>query len=105
MPQREAIGRAWQTPSGAFELRVCNCFAQQLAQERVGADDDFFLLGGHSLLMIALCEQLTQELGVPVGVVDVFEFPTPRLLAEALQTRLPHSSNLPRSLSAAGGAA
>jgi acyl-coenzyme A synthetase/AMP-(fatty) acid ligase len=81
----EALPRA--LPRTALERQICSGFGEILGAGEVGIDDDFFLLGGHSLLVVSACETLTRLLGVEVGVVDVFEYPTARQLAAALATR------------------
>jgi hypothetical protein len=50
----------------------------------VGMDDNFFEIGGHSLLVGRMQERLQAELGVEVAVVDLFLYPTVRALAEHL---------------------
>lgn len=84
---RETQGIAWSAPRSAAEREICHCFCEALAVERVGIDDDFFLLGGHSLLVLPVCEALARVLGIEVNVVDLFEFPSPRLLAQTLSRR------------------
>ena len=74
-------------PRNALERAICDGFAAVLQAKDVGIDDDFFLMGGHSLLVVTMCRQLGEAVGVEVGVVDVFEFPTPRQLGEALRAR------------------
>jgi hypothetical protein len=86
-PKRATL--APSEPRSVLEGRICGCFARQLLLDRVDPDDDFFQLGGHSLLVIALCAELNSAVEVTVGVVDLFEFPTPRLLAQALERRKP----------------
>jgi amino acid adenylation domain-containing protein len=78
--------------SSALQRRVCRCFARALRLIEVGLDDDFFVLGGHSLLVLKITVALTEELGCRVTIVDVFEFPTPRRLAAAVAERLPRES-------------
>jgi hypothetical protein len=50
----------------------------------VGIDDNFFTLGGHSLLVVGLRARIAEELGRPVQIADLFVHPTPALLAEHL---------------------
>ncbi len=49
--------------------------------------DNFFDLGGHSLLAIQVCHALSQQLGMTVSVIDIFENPTVQMLAALIDTR------------------
>jgi amino acid adenylation domain-containing protein len=74
-------------PRNRIERDVCATFGAVLGSAEVAIDDDFFLLGGHSLLVIKVCAALTQACTTPVSVVDVYEYPTPRQLAAVLTAR------------------
>ncbi|MGW5472835.1 amino acid adenylation domain-containing protein [Streptomyces chartreusis] len=70
-------GRA---PEGVREVALCALFEEVLGVERVGADDDFFRLGGDSIMAIQLAGRAA---GARLGITprDVFTARTPASLA------------------------
>ncbi|MFI7217028.1 amino acid adenylation domain-containing protein [Micromonospora maritima] len=78
-----AGGRPPRTPQ---EAMFCALFAETLRVDTVGVEDDFFHLGGHSLLVIRLLGELRRRAGVELTVRDVFEAPTPAGLARRRPT-------------------
>jgi len=60
-----------------------------LRLERVGLDDNFFDLGGDSLLLLAVHSNLQKGLQVELPVTDLFEFTTVRTLAARLNKLQP----------------
>ncbi|MEV6521298.1 amino acid adenylation domain-containing protein [Longispora sp. NPDC051575] len=74
-------------PRTDTEITVAGIWCDVLGVERVGIDDDFFALGGHSLLLTQVAARLrplTQGTDVRVGVMDLFQNPTVRALAALL---------------------
>ena len=71
-------------PGDELEKRVAEIWKDVLGVSRVGARDNFFDLGGHSLLMVRVHERLADELDRELAIVDLFNHPTIRSLARFL---------------------
>jgi amino acid adenylation domain-containing protein len=76
-----AGGDTYAAPRTPLEEILCGVWAQVLGVERVGARDDFFALGGHSLRAVQIVARLRDALGVDVPLPAVFQAPTVRALA------------------------
>jgi acyl carrier protein len=57
---------------------------QILGVEKVGTDDNFFDLGGHSLLMMLVYNKLREKLNRDISMVQMFQYPTVNSLARFL---------------------
>lgn len=79
----EPAARPKEPASGEDERRVAACWEAVLGAE-AGATDNFFDVGGNSLLLIRLREALRAEFGRDVHVVDLFRHPTVHAMASFL---------------------
>ncbi|WP_441347286.1 amino acid adenylation domain-containing protein [Rhodococcus sp. CH91] len=95
-PER-AVATGSRPPSGPAEKIVAELFAELTGIDEIGADDDFFALGGHSLGAAQLAARLGAALGRDVQLRDVFAHPTVARLAAAAATR-PESESRPVAL-------
>ncbi|MFK4122966.1 amino acid adenylation domain-containing protein [Streptomyces longwoodensis] len=76
LPRPEFAGDEYRPPRTPREETLCALFAEVLGAERVGLDDDFFLLGGHSLMATRLVARVRAEMGVEIPMSILFTAPT-----------------------------
>jgi amino acid adenylation domain-containing protein len=80
--------RHFEPPSGAVEERVAEAWKSLLEVERISRDDDFFSLGGHSLLGMRLVSRMRQTFNVELSLRDIFAARTLRELGVVIQVLL-----------------
>ncbi|MFD3744430.1 amino acid adenylation domain-containing protein [Nocardia sp. NPDC058633] len=86
LPAPTLRAQEYRAPSGATEELVAQIFTELLRPaEPLGADDDFFALGGNSLLATQAAARLGTELSARVPAGHVFESPTVAGLAALLE--------------------
>lgn len=66
------------------EARVAGIWKELLRKDEIGVEDNFFDVGGHSILVAALQQRLEERLGVKVPITAIFEHPTIRAQARLL---------------------
>ncbi|WP_459549250.1 amino acid adenylation domain-containing protein [Nocardia sp. X0981] len=77
LPEAGITVRApYTAPEGRTQTVVAEVFADVLGADRVGADDDFFTLGGHSLSAVRAVARINAALRADLVVSTLFEAPT-----------------------------
>nr|WP_246351321.1 non-ribosomal peptide synthetase [Nocardia barduliensis] len=76
LPEPEFEVQAFRAPSTPIEEIVASVYAEVLGVERVGADDDFFALGGNSLLATQVAARIGAALDTRIPVRTIFEAAT-----------------------------
>jgi ubiquinone/menaquinone biosynthesis C-methylase UbiE/acyl carrier protein len=77
---------SYKAPSNPEEITMVKVWASvlELPEEVVGVEDNFFRLGGHSILALRLASLVGSELGKAISVSSIFEFSTIRKLINHL---------------------
>ncbi|HEX8432185.1 MAG TPA: amino acid adenylation domain-containing protein, partial [Longimicrobium sp.] len=93
--------RDYEPPQGETEMALAGVWQSVLGAERVGRWDNFFDLGGHSLMAVQVATRVRQALGVEVTHGELFETPVladlARRLEQAARAEMPEIVPVDRS--------
>jgi len=81
---RAAVDARFVAAETEAEKKIATIWQQALGIDKIGIDDNFFDAGGHYLLLIQVQWKLKEAFEREVSLVEMFENPTVRLLAERL---------------------
>ncbi len=81
---RPVLANAYVAPQSDGERLIARVWEELLGIEQIGVHDNFFDLGGNSLMAIRVISRLKKELGVDVSEVSIFEGSTVAALARLL---------------------
>lgn len=86
---RSVFDAAYVAPRTAIEAELVDIWAKLLGMKRecIGIHDDFFALGGHSLLTVRLLTQIQKQLNKNLPLAAIFQGRTIEALAEMLSRR------------------
>ncbi len=84
LPESVSTTVAHQEPSSEIERKIAAIWQEALHLTKVGIDDNFFDLGGHSLLLLEVNQKLRKSLQRDLSIVEMFQNPTIASLAAYL---------------------
>jgi len=90
-PDTDLNNAAYKAPRNQLELKLAKIWAEVLnieadsAKQRIGIDDNFFEIGGHSLKATLLTSKLHKIFNIKISLVEIFTRPTIRLMAEYIK--------------------
>jgi amino acid adenylation domain-containing protein len=97
LPEPTASNRiedtGYRAPGTPTEAGLVRMLAELLEVERVGADDNFFLLGFHSLLATQVVVRVHERFGIQLGLRHLFEAKTVARLAAEVDRQLVEKLN------------
>ncbi|RTY62047.1 AMP-binding protein, partial [Pseudomonas veronii] len=82
-PDASLMQQAYVAPETELEQQIAAIWAEVLRLPHVGLNDNFFEVGGHSLLAIQITSRVQAELGLEVPLVEVFQTETLRAYVQA----------------------
>lgn len=78
---------AFVQPKTPTERAIATVWQDLLHIDQVGTQDNFFDLGGHSLLMVQVHAQLQSQLDSDLTIVELFQYPTIAALADYVEQK------------------
>jgi amino acid adenylation domain-containing protein len=85
VPQESGMHSGYVAPQDQLEQDIASIWREVLGIQVVGANDNFFDLGGHSLLLTRVHKKLNERLKDELAIVTLFQHPTVRSLAQHIQ--------------------
>jgi acyl transferase domain-containing protein/thioesterase domain-containing protein len=95
---RPAGADAYVAPSSKGERRIAEIWEGLFGFGPIGRDDDFFALGGHSLMALQFANRLWRDMRIQMSLRDLVQHPTPRLMSdliESLSSRMEEEPSVP----------
>ncbi|WP_159084028.1 non-ribosomal peptide synthetase [Saccharobesus litoralis] len=86
-PEREFVA-----PETETEQLILDTWLEVLNRDGIGVTDAFDQIGGHSINAIAIASKLSKQKDLPVSLVDIFQYPSVRQLAQLVDQRVAQGS-------------
>ncbi|MFN6513536.1 MAG: non-ribosomal peptide synthetase [Nostoc sp. CreGUA01] len=83
---RPELEVTYVVPQTEIEKTIASVWQKALNLKKIGIHDNFFEIGGHSLLLVTVHSQLQEMLNAELSTLDLFRYPTINSLAEYLNS-------------------
>lgn len=90
---RPLLESVYVPPQTEMEMKISDAWCKALRLQRVGVLDNFFDLGGHSLLMLRAQSLLQESLKRELSLIALFKYPTVATLAAHLMRQETQAEN------------
>ena len=80
-----ARGAEYTAPQNELEQQIAQIWEEVLGLDGVGIHDNFFDLGGHSLMATQVVSRIREQLGIELPLSEIFEYSTVAELAQKIQ--------------------
>ncbi|WP_191877993.1 non-ribosomal peptide synthetase [Streptomyces filipinensis] len=88
LPSVDRSADRYEAPATPVEEHIAEIWSDILGRERISVQESFFEIGGHSILAIRMTSTLQDEFGIDLSLRTVFEHPTVRSLAAAVEDHI-----------------
>ncbi|NNE89625.1 MAG: SDR family NAD(P)-dependent oxidoreductase, partial [Silicimonas sp.] len=85
--ERPDLESEYVAPEGEIEIKLAGFWTELLGVDKIGADDNFFDLGGHSLIAVRLFTMVKSAFAVDFPISILFEAPTIRKCAALIEAK------------------
>jgi len=89
---RSALDNVYVPPQSELENNLVKIWCDLLRLDQVGIEDNFFDLGGHSLLVVQMMSVLKEQLKLELSITQLFQYPTIRDLAKNITQKTDQAS-------------
>jgi amino acid adenylation domain-containing protein len=92
-PETASVRKPWVEPSTPTERTIARIWEEVLHHKQVSSDDNFFEIGGHSLMATQVISRIRQQFSIEIALRTIFEVPVLKSLAQAVDAS--KTSNAP----------
>jgi acyl-CoA synthetase (AMP-forming)/AMP-acid ligase II/acyl carrier protein len=83
---RPVLEQVYFSPSNTTEQNLADIWCHILTLERIGVNDNFFDLGGNSLLIVRVASLVENKMCISIPIAKMFQYPTIRSLAKYMDS-------------------